>query len=333
MSIRQNALNEWLGNVLNHSPYTINAIPGDASFRHYFRVMCLGKNYIVMDAPPTHIKLQPFLNVANLLKSHHVHVPEIFAFENELGFALLEDLGDTLLYSQAYQQEAEKYYLLALDTIIAMQQCATDNPHLPLFDDAFMLQEMQLFQTWFLEGWLGMQVSASEQVCIGRSMQQLADQLASQPQLFMHRDYHSRNLLIIKSDSDLSMGVIDFQDAMRGPWTYDLVSLTKDCYINWPKERQDDWVSYFYQQLPNQFGWSLAEFQQAVDWCGLQRHLKVLGVFCRLHLRDKKSSYLHDLPLTLQHVLRVLARYEEFNSLYEFMQERVLNPFKEKQSA
>ena len=331
MSARQNALNEWLGYVLKQSSYTIKAIPGDASFRHYFRVTCLGKNYIVMDAPPTHIQLQPFLTIATLLTDHHIHAPEIYAHDSKQGFALLEDMGDTLLYSQAQSEKVDLYYSLALDTLLAIQQCPTDN--LPLFDSAFMHQEMQLFQTWFLEGWLSMNISAAEQRLIQHTMQQLSQHLASQPQLFIHRDYHSRNLLLMNEETHPTIGVIDFQDAMKGPWTYDLVSLTKDCYINWSEERQVRWVNYFYQQLPDHFGVSLPQFQKTLDWCGLQRHLKVLGVFCRLHIRDHKSGYLHDLPLTLQHTLRVLARYSEFNALHEFMQKRVLNLFKDKQPA
>ena len=333
MSARQNALNEWLGQVLNQSPYTITAIPGDASFRHYFRLQCQNTSYIVMDAPPEHFNIAPFLNIATLLKQHHVYTPEVFASNHVQGFALLEDLGDTLLYSQANAAHANVYYLHALDTLVTLQQCTTKKPPLARFDSAVMYQEMQLFRTWFLEAWLGLHLTATEKNCIDHAMQQLSKHLLEQPQCFIHRDYHSRNLLVINTHPEPRIGVIDFQDAMQGPWSYDLVSLTKDCYLNWSEEQQTAWVNYFYQQLPQRFGWSMAEFQYGVDWCGLQRHLKVLGIFCRLHLRDKKSAYLRDLPLTLQHTLCCLARYPAFHPLYEFMQQRVVDSFQEKQPA
>jgi aminoglycoside/choline kinase family phosphotransferase len=225
------------------------------------------------------------------------------------------------------------YYTKALDTLIVLQQCTTNNPTLPVFDSHFIQQEIQLFQTWFLEAWLGLHLTGAEKSCIEHTLQQLCLHLMSQPQVFIHRDYHSRNLLILNKETNPTIGVIDFQDAMQGPWAYDLVSLIKDCYLNWSEEQQAQWVHYFYQQLSNPLGWSLGDFQHALDWCGLQRHLKVLGNFCRLHLRDKKSAYLHNLPLTLNHTMRALARYPTFHALYEFMQERVLNPFKDKQPA
>ncbi len=332
MSVRQNALNEWLGSLFKPSTYTLTAIPGDASFRQYFRVQQNDRNAIVMDAPPNRFEMKPFIEIANLLRQQGIHAPEIFASDERLGFALLEDLGDTLLFSQANSREVLTYYTKALDILITLQQRLTSHPQLPVFNINFMQREMSLFQSWFLEQWLGMQLTAAEKSCIQQTMQQLTSHLASQPQQFIHRDFHSRNLLVITSAAHPRLGVIDFQDAMLGPWTYDLVSLTKDCYLRWPEAQQSEWVGYFYQQLPNQFGWSLAEFQHAVDWCGLQRHLKVLGIFCRLHLRDKKSTYLHHLPLTLQHTMDCLARYSCFHPLYEFMQERVIHSFEAKQT-
>jgi aminoglycoside/choline kinase family phosphotransferase len=331
MSVRQNALNQWLTTALSNSPYTITPIPGDASMRHYFRVSCQGRSYIVMDSPPAQVPLTPFLEIAQRLREHGIHAPQVFASDPHLGFALLEDLGDTLLSHQAYSSNAPLYYTLALDTLVKLQQCETTG--LPLFDSAHMQQEMHLFQTWFLEHWLGLEINHAEQQCINRTIDDLCEHLSHQPQQFIHRDYHSRNLLLVAQDTAPSIGVIDFQDAMQGPWTYDLVSLTKDCYHNWSEAQQQQWAHYFYQQLPQHFGYSFAEFQHALDWCGLQRHLKVLGIFCRLHLRDYKSAYLYDLPLTLEHTTRVLARYPEFQALHDFMQERVILPFKEKQPA
>lgn len=331
MLTRENALNEWLNHALNQSTFHIKPLAGDASFRRYFRVQTQEKPYVVMDAPPTKEGLSSFIHVNALLATHGIHTPHVFAVDYELGFVLLEDLGDTLLFTGLTPENTQPRYTAALDTLIALQAC--DKASVPLFDAAFMQQEMDLFRTWFLEAFLGLTLTPKEELVLTAIHQTLITHLAAQPQCLIHRDYHSRNLLVVGEHTPPQMGVIDFQDAMQGPFTYDLVSLLKDCYLHWSDEQQLQWVTYFYEHLPSTHGWSLAEFKLGFDWCGLQRHLKVLGIFARLHLRDHKSAYLRDLPLTLHHTLSCLARYEAFQPLYAFMQTRVVPAFKEMQPA
>ncbi len=335
MSERENALNEWLKQLPFLKQFTLKALTGDASFRRYFRLNTGDSTYIVMDAPPEKENLLSFILVNQVLLKNNVSAPKIIAQDTTLGFLLLEDFGDTLLAHHLSEQNASKRYEACLDTLIQIQQCETERPLLPKFDTAHMLQEMSLFRIWFLEKLLGLSLSPNEEKQLNILFMELALHLSDQPQCFIHRDYHSRNLLILNSpeDNPLKIGVIDFQDAMKGPFTYDLVSLIKDCYVQWSDERQLDWMSYFYQRLPHHFNWSFDEFRQGVDWCGLQRHLKVLGIFSRLYLRDNKPNYLKDLPLTLFYTKQCAARYPLFQSLHELIEHKITPLFKARQPA
>ncbi len=333
MLTRQNALNEWLAALPSLPAFTLTPLAGDASFRRYFRLKTAEKHLVVMDAPPTKEGLISFIQIGLLLSTHGIHTPHVLAVDLDQGFALLEDLGDTLLLNGLSPDNMDARYTAAMDTLITIQQCPTSDPKLPLFDAPFMQQEMDLFRTWFLDALLGLTLSPREEKHLSQTFRTLTTHLSCQPQRFIHRDYHSRNLLIVGEQTPPEIGVIDFQDAMLGPFTYDLVSLLKDCYLHWPDEKRTQWMTYFYKKLPRTEGWSLSEFQHGLDWCGLQRHLKVLGIFSRLHLRDKKSAYLRDLPLTLHHTMSCLARYDVFGPLHELMQQRVLPAFEEKQPA
>ena len=192
-----------------------------------------------------------------------------------------------------------------------------------------MLSELAVFREWFLNAWLDIKLSIDDELLLNNAFEWLIAQIAKQPQVLIHRDYHSRNLLVVGD----ALGVIDFQDAMYGPITYDLASLLRDCYILWPSEKITAWVAQFYHSTPVSIQISLNDFQRAFDLCGLQRHLKVLGVFCRLHLRDNKSTYLHDLPLTLNYVMTCLEKYHELQPLYHFMQQNVRQLFLQKEIA
>lgn len=331
MSIRKNALNEWLKQIHYDKSYQLIPLAGDASFRRYFRLMINTQSYVVMDAPPEKEGLTSFIQIAHTLREHGVHTPKIIEANTHDGFLILEDLGDQLLGSGLNSTNQDARYHAALNTLIQIQQCPTRKPLLPKFDPAHMVQEMSLFNSWFLEYLLGVSLTSREEKHLKTIFLELTSHLTEQPQCFIHRDYHSRNLLIVPSTE--TIGVIDFQDAMEGPFTYDLVSLIKDCYQFWPEETKTAWIQYFYQRMPDTFGWSIYEFQQGVDWCGLQRHLKVLGIFSRLHLRDHKSTYLKDLPLTLNYTLTCCAKYEPFHALYELIEKRVLPAFTEKQPA
>jgi len=321
MQKRQHALNEWLKALFGDSEFMVTPLAGDASFRRYFRLIQGQKTYVVMDAPPEKEQIIPFINISNALAKSGIHTPAVHAFEANQGFVLLEDLGDQLLLNALTPARADSLYKAAMSTLVKIQQCPTTDPALPAFDKPFMLQEIALFRDWFLDAWLALPLNAAEEALLENSFNWLSDELVKQPQVFIHRDYHSRNLIVTNENTPIDLGVIDFQDAMRGPFTYDLVSLLKDCYIQWPRKQIITWLGYFYQQLSTD--WTLADFTRAFDLCGLQRHLKVLGIFCRLHLRDKKSAYLRDLPLTFNYVLACLESHDELQPLYRFMQDKV----------
>lgn len=323
MHERENVLKEWLFSILKNNDFTLTPLYGDASFRRYYRLVHQGSTQVVMDAPPGKEDLEPFIYIDQLLAQNGILTPQIIAHDLELGFLLMSDLGDVLLLNVLNSETVGKYYQQAMDTLLTMQTCSIDDPKLPYFDNAFMMKEMGLCPEWFFKKYLSLEFSNEEQDLLQSSMHAIAQEVAQQPLVFIHRDYHSRNLMLT---ADQSMGVIDFQDAMRGPLTYDLVSLLKDCYIAWPRSKTLEWVAYFHQQSPQAQTYSLAEFIRAFDLCGLQRHLKVLGVFSRLKLRDNKPGYIKDLPLTLSYVLECTAIYEELLPLHHLLQQRVYLP-------
>lgn len=336
MLTRQNTLHTWLNSVIGNSPFNLTPLAGDASFRRYFRLHQDTTTLVVMDAPPGKEGLLAFVQIARALDDTGVRTPKIIAFDLEQGFALLEDLGDALLLDCVINispEQAEKYYPLALDSLHKIQTCRTHSPKLSTFDSPAMERELQLFRTWFLERWLGITLSNIEENMLNHALSLITENILRQPQCFMHGDYHSRNLILIGSEETPSIGVLDFQDAVLGPFTYDLVSLLKDAYIAWPETTRLQWVNAFYDKLPETYGWSHTDFQHGFNMCGLQRHLKILGIFCRLDQRDGKSTYLRDLPLTLDYALDCLKQDEALHPFYDFMQTRICPVFKEKINA
>ena len=317
MPTRQTKLTEWLTRVLSHSNFTITPLAGDASFRRYFRLHQDGQTRVVMDAPPEKEGLTSFLHVAELLEKQGVYTPAIDAVDYAQGFVLLEDLGDDLFLNRVSKHNADTLYTFAMQTLLTIQKTPTTS--LPVFDQIFMLTELNLFREWFLDAFLAISLTKQENSIIHHAFDWLMTQISQQPLVFIHRDYHSRNLIVAGN----KLGVIDFQDAMQGPIAYDLVSLLKDCYIQWPHEDIMHWLVYFHAHLPKETHLSFAEFNRAFDLCGLQRHFKILGVFCRLHIRDKKSAYLRDLPLTFHYTMACLERYDELQAFYHLMQEKV----------
>ncbi|HBI21448.1 MAG TPA: phosphotransferase [Legionella sp.] len=323
MQTRETALNEWLKALLGKTAFTITPLAGDASFRRYFRLHTDGLTRVIMDAPPDKEAIGPFVQMGRLLAEHGVHTPTIHTVDNKQGFVLLEDLGDALLLNVLSSKHADKYYTLAMKTLLDIQRIPAA---VPAFDTPFMLNELSLFREWFLEAYLGIELSTDETTLLTSTFDGLTTHISNQPQVLIHRDYHSRNLMVTGD----TLGVIDFQDAMNGPYTYDLVSLLKDCYIQWPREKIMQWTAYFHQHLPPGNRNTLEAFNRGFDFCGLQRHLKVLGVFCRLYLRDNKPGYLGDLPLTFNYVMSCLETYDELQPLYRFMQNTVQKPFLQK---
>ncbi|AHE65949.1 aminoglycoside phosphotransferase family protein [Legionella oakridgensis] len=332
MHTRQSALNQWLNELFKGMQFTLIPLAGDASFRRYFRLQCQQQTYIVMDAPPDKETIQPFITIGKALANIGLHTPAISAVHHTQGFVLLEDFGDQLFLNALSNHKEDTLYEAAMTTLIQMQSCSINNLHLLDFNQTHMLEEMSLFRQWFLEAYLGLTLDANDVRLIQNTFNRLAEMIVEQPQVFIHRDYHSRNLMIMEGKPSIELGIIDYQDAMRGPFTYDLVSLLKDCYIQWPHEIIDTWISYFYHHLPTTHGWSLSEFSQAFAMCGLQRHLKVLGIFSRLHLRDQKSGYLRDLPRVFNYVISCVANYQELLPFYHFMQQKVQAPFLEMHS-
>jgi aminoglycoside/choline kinase family phosphotransferase len=327
MHERESALREWIKQTIKCDDFTLNPLPGDASFRRYFRLHHQDKSQVIMDAPPVKEDIKPFIHIATVLHKAGVKVPELITINLEQGFLLLDDLGDTSLLNKLNEHTVDFYYKQAMDTLLQIQHCSVNDPLLPSFDKTFMLKEMHLCLDWFFDAYLKINLSEIERDLFKSTMDWLATSVAEQPIVFIHRDYHSRNLMLIEQQQVESIAVIDFQDAMRGPITYDLVSLLKDCYVTWPRVRILDWVTYFYEQHPLASShYTLPEFVRAFDLCGLQRHLKVLGVFCRLSIRDGKSRYLADLPLTLNYVLECAEFYEELHPLLNLFQSRVFLP-------
>ena len=287
----------------------LTMVAGDASNRRYFRFELAGQSYVLAEAPPETEKNAAFLSVRDILAGAGVTVPALYASDLDRGFLLLQDLGDRLLLPALTATSVDGYYTAAFDVLASMAAVAAPRAALDDYNRDLLQEELGRFPTWFVQALLGYSPGAAEEALFDAFFEQLIESALEQPQVLVHRDFHSRNLMLLADDS---LAVIDFQDAVVGPLTYDLVSLLRDCYIRWPEQQVDSWA-LAYRQLLLRRG-LLAEVDEAVfqrwfDWMGLQRHIKVLGTFARLYLRDGKSAYLHDLPLVIEYVQLILARY------------------------
>jgi hypothetical protein len=326
-------LTQWVTEDLGFGGCSIAPASVDASFRRYFRVTRDTDSYIVMDAPPDKEDSAPFLKVARLLAGMDLNVPIVLARDMDRGFLLLSDLG-----SRQYLDElpkpgaAERLYADALAALRTMQ---TADPavarELPRYDRALLLREMELMPEWFLRHHLGVIIGTEERSMLSALFESLVQAAAPQPAVFVHRDYHSRNLLVTPQDNP---GILDFQDAVLGPVTYDLASLLKDCYIAWPPARVRAWVLEYREKLL-EGGFALtagaAEFIRWFDLTGLQRHIKVLGIFARLFYRDGKPQYLKDLPRVLDYVRDTASSYAESAPFADFLARRIDPKFNEAQ--
>ena len=319
--IRLDAIKQWIRSGLGFKNFTIETASADASFRRYFRLrLDNGDSFIIMDAPPEKEDCKPFVMIARLLESAGVHAPHIYEFNEAQGFMRLADLGSTAYLDKINSINADALYSDAIQTIVKMQ---TIEAELPAYDEALLQFEMSLFKDWFLEKHLNIYLDDSQCAVLDKTFKYLSDAALSQKQTFVHRDYHSRNLMIIESDTannnpDVNNpGVIDFQDAVQGSVCYDLVSLIKDCYIAWPRDQLLHWIDRYLEFTPLAF--QREEFIKSFDLMGLQRHIKVAGIFCRLNYRDGKSNYLDDIPLTLAYIFDAIGRYEEFTEFKELL--------------
>ena len=315
---RLQALQDWAARQLGGESLDIAPASADASFRRYFRVTAKGRDYIVMDAPPAHEDCRPFIAVARLFADAGVNVPEVLAQDLDRGFLLLTDLGNTTYLSAlddaaSNQDVARELYLASNDALIRIQQASRPGV-LPDYDRALLTRELMLLPDWYVAKHLGV-VMKDEQKAILETVfgRILANNLA-QPQVYVHRDWHSRNLMV----SEPNPGILDFQDAVYGPITYDLASIYRDAYIQWDEEQQLDWVIRYWEKaraahLPvrEDFG----EFWRDFEWMGAQRQIKVLGIFARLYHRDGKDGYLKDMPRVMHYLRKTCERYDELKPL------------------
>ena len=298
-----------------YKDYALSLASADASFRKYYRLKNEKETYILMDSSLEKESLAPFLAVTKKLQNAGVNVPHIYEQNLSLGYLIIEDFGNTLLLNVLDNNNFKAFYKKAIDTLVKMQNADTAN--LPLYDKKFLHFEMDLMQEWYLEKKLSLRLTQEQKEILTQALEQISDVVLSQPQgIFVHRDYHSRNIML---RNDNSLGVIDYQDAMSGALTYDLVSLLKDCYIAFDRESVIELVLYFKKQIKSSV--SDASFIKWFDFMGLQRHIKVLGVFSRLHLRDGKDGYLKDIPRTLKYILQTAQMYDETKAFARFLQE------------
>lgn len=359
MDQRREALVAWarhcLEDMTGYSPVVgkVEIVSGDASFRRYFRLrferalQCdhelvsenkrhylLQSQFVLVDAPPAHEDCEQFVHVASLFRRAGVLTPRVLEVDYDRGFMLLQDFGDRL-YLPTLQEgvNVDAMYRAAMSSLVQLQ-AQGDTAGLPHYDRALLRKELNLFNDWFCERFLDLMLNDDERDLIERTWTFLEDAALGQPQVCVHRDFHSRNLMLLSPDPELnpdqSPGVIDFQDAVVGANTYDLVSLLRDCYIVWPAERVRGWALEFREMalavglITNDSEHDEQAFLRDFDLMGLQRHLKVVGIFSRLNLRDGKSSYMADIPLVIDYVLKVAAQHPEMNEFVQWFESKIL---------
>ncbi|MFM7633357.1 MAG: aminoglycoside phosphotransferase family protein [Betaproteobacteria bacterium] len=327
--IRRSQLTDWLAqvNAPKTLPESLRPASSDASFRRYFRIDTAdGGTLIAMDAPPPQEDVRPFVHVAQLFAGTGITVPNIIAQDVERGFLLLTDLGNTTYLKQLNPDTAHKLYLDAIEALVQLQTHSAPG-QLPAYDRELLQRELMLFPDWYLSKHRNAALDDKQRADLNAVFDVLLANNLAQAQVFVHRDYHSRNLMVLQSGNP---GILDFQDAVYGPITYDLVSLLRDAYIEWDEEMVLDWTVRYWEHarragLP--VSHDIDSFYRDFEFMGLQRHLKVLGIFARLYHRDGKDGYLNDIPLVMQYVRKTAYRYKEFSPLI-----RLLDTLEEKQT-
>lgn len=321
MDERLNILSRWIERILG-SPVEMQPASADASFRRYFRVFCRnGYTYIAMDAPPEHESVRPFARAAARFTEVGLNVPIVYALDEQRGFALLSDLGSRTYLSAVKNHDAGPLYQDALDALLRLQTGSLDRlGDFEPYDSVKLRQEMELFREWFVPHRTSCKLTAADHETIDETFRILVASALEQPRVWVHRDFHSRNLMVTDYDNP---GVLDFQDAVSGPVTYDLVSLLRDCYIVWPAERVEEWLSGHFERIRPALGdgsVSREQFVRWFDWMGVQRHIKVLGIFSRLFHRDGKADYLEDLPVVYAYVRDACGRYRELRPFLDLIE-------------
>jgi len=322
---RYQLLEIWVKNQFPARSFSLSPASADASFRRYFRIKFSDKSapktIIVMDAPPQHEDCVSFLHVANIFSAANVHVPEILAKDLEQGFLLLSDLESTT-YLEAIgvnSSVADSLYHDAIDALIRIQS-ASCTGELPDYDETLLLNELNLFPDWYLEKHLKVVLNINQKEELNKCFTRIIENNLAQPRVYVHRDFHSRNLMVTSPNP----GIIDFQDAVYGPITYDLASLFKDAYIYLDEEKILDWVVRYWEkarkaELP--VARDFSDFYREFEWMGVQRHIKILGIFARLCYRDGKNNYLRDMPMVINYLQKTCERYRELNFLLELLDE------------
>ncbi|OGT41273.1 MAG: hypothetical protein A3F13_05380 [Gammaproteobacteria bacterium RIFCSPHIGHO2_12_FULL_40_19] len=315
---RLTALHHWASTLFPDAIFSVVPLAGDASFRRYFRVNSGDQTFVAMDAPPQLENCQPFVAIAKTFEQSTVRFPRIFSIDLQQGFLLLSDFGDRQLLPVLNDETADVLYRTAIDVLCDMQQCRDVlNYKLPHFDDDLFWREFEIFRTWYVKKHMNYTLSVDDENQLKNTYQCLIDSATAQPVVFVHRDYHSRNIMLC---DDSALGILDFQDAVWGPITYDLISLLRDCYIVWTDHQVQQWAAYFFQKNKNQLrDVDFLTFMKWFDWMALQRHLKCLGIFSRLHYRDHKHGYLKEMPRVLNYVMSVCDRYPELSGLTKLL--------------
>lgn len=331
---RTDELVHWLAEIGYQNIEDIQPMTGDAGFRQYFRFAYNNQTYIAVDSPAKYCNNQAFSDLANTLSKYQINVPKIIAFNEEKGFFCIEDFGDTLLAdvlsNENVAENMADWYQQAL-AILPQLSSITDSDNLPKFDPIFIQTELNIFTQWLCEEYLCIEMSEQDSQQLQSCFSVLIDNALAQPQVFMHRDFHSRNLMVL---NDNRLGVIDFQDAVIGPVTYDAVSLLRDCYVRWPSAEVDKLFRHFIDVIAARL--SISEsgetWQRWFDLTGLQRHIKASGIFARLKLRDNKPGYIKDIPLTLSYIVDIANKYDELRYLSTFVTEKILPALNAKNS-
>ena len=322
-------LRQWLSTLFKSGDFSLAPASADASFRRYFRVTRQNQTWIAMDAPPDKENMEPYIRIANMLVEVGVNAPHILETNLNAGFLLNSDLGGrTYLTDIEATGDVDGLYHDAMDALVRIQ--ANGKPHaqkLPPYDEALLRREMALFPEWFCGRHLRLALTEADLLELQQVLGVLTTAALSQPRVFVHRDYHSRNLMVTSGRFGPNPGILDFQDAVHGPVTYDLVSLLRDCYVAWPVERVHEWVTRF-REVARVAGVDTGpdekNFLRWFDLMGVQRHLKAIGIFARLWHRDGKSGYLKDIPRTLNYVRVVSATYPELRALRQLIENRVM---------
>jgi hypothetical protein len=317
---RQQQLTVWLQGLLPGETFTLAPASADASFRRYFRASFAdGTTRIIMDAPPQHEDCRPFLHIAGLFEEAGAHVPHVYAQDLQQGFLLLSDLGNTTYLQGLDAGTARELYGAATDALIKIQLASKENELLP-YDETLLRRELNLFPDWYVASHLNVTLSDKQRATLEESFRRILANNLAQPRVYVHRDYHSRNLMV----SEPNPGILDFQDAVYGPITYDLASLFKDAYIKWEEAEIMDWLIRYWETarkagLPVRA--DFGEFYRDYEWMGVQRHIKVLGIFARLYHRDGKDGYLKDMPLVMDYLRRACERYIDLKPLLYLLDE------------